>query len=49
MGEHFDRPIPELNPSVRLFERLTIERWQAHLDAVQDRAEVALCTRVERL
>ena len=31
-GEHFDKPMPEPNPSVRLFERLSIDRWQAHLD-----------------
>jgi len=23
MGEHFDKPMPEPNPSVRLFERVT--------------------------
>ncbi|WP_106092986.1 Rieske 2Fe-2S domain-containing protein [Enhygromyxa salina] len=49
MGEHFDRPIPELNPSVRLFERLTIERWQAHLDAPAHAGDAGLCTRVKRL
>jgi phenylpropionate dioxygenase-like ring-hydroxylating dioxygenase large terminal subunit len=49
MGEHFDKPVPEPNPSVRLFERLTIERWQTHLDA-RERGEVeAPCERVKVL
>jgi phenylpropionate dioxygenase-like ring-hydroxylating dioxygenase large terminal subunit len=49
MGEHFDKPMPEPNPSVRLFERLTIERWQAHLDERDAGVEPTLCTRVKRL
>ncbi|HLT37901.1 MAG TPA: aromatic ring-hydroxylating dioxygenase subunit alpha [Enhygromyxa sp.] len=49
MGEHFDKPMPEPNPSVRLFERLTIERWQAHLDARATGAKPSLCTRVKQL
>lgn len=47
MGEHFDKPMPEPNPSVRLFERLTIERWQAHLDAEQRGATIEPCTRTK--
>jgi hypothetical protein len=34
---------------VRLFERLTIERWQTHLDAVAQRVDPLPCTRVKRL
>jgi hypothetical protein len=49
MGEHFDQPMPEPNPSVRLFERLTIERWQAHLDACASGTKPELCTRVKVL
>ena len=49
MGQHFDKPMPEPNPSVRLFERLTIERWQAHLDARASGAKPSLCTRVKHL
>lgn len=49
MGEHFDKPMPEPNPSVRLFERLTIERWQAHLDALASGAKPTLVTRVKQL
>ena len=49
MGEHFDKPMPEPNPSVRLFERLTIERWQAHLDHQAGESDAQLCTRVKRI
>ncbi len=41
--------MPEPNPSVRLFEKLTIERWQAHLDAQATGARPQLCTRIKRL
>jgi phenylpropionate dioxygenase-like ring-hydroxylating dioxygenase large terminal subunit len=30
---HHDMPIPELNPAVQEFQRLTISRWEAHLAA----------------
>lgn len=33
LGEHWDKPMPEPNPSVRLFEKVTIERWQTYLAA----------------
>jgi phenylpropionate dioxygenase-like ring-hydroxylating dioxygenase large terminal subunit len=49
MGEHFDKPMPEPNPSVRLFEKLTIERWQAHLDAQASGSKPILETRIKRL
>lgn len=29
---HFDRPEIELNPAVPMFQRLTVEKWRAHLD-----------------
>jgi phenylpropionate dioxygenase-like ring-hydroxylating dioxygenase large terminal subunit len=49
MGEHFDKPLPEPNPSVRLFERVTIERWQTHLDARERGVAEQPCTRVKWL
>jgi hypothetical protein len=51
MGEHFDKPMPEPNPSVKLFENLTIERWQTHLDTLAEArgAESEVCTRVKVL
>jgi hypothetical protein len=49
MGEHFNKPLPEPNPSVRLFERVTIDRWQAHLDERAQGVAPSLCTRVKRL
>jgi phenylpropionate dioxygenase-like ring-hydroxylating dioxygenase large terminal subunit len=49
MGEHFDKPLPEPNPSVRLFERVTIDRWQAHLDARERGAAERACTRTKWL
>jgi hypothetical protein len=49
MGEHFDKPLPEPNPSVRLFERVTIDRWQAHLDARERGVAEQPCTRVKWL
>lgn len=49
MGEHFDKPMPELNPSVKLFESLTIERWASHLEDVASKRPVEPCTRVKTL
>jgi phenylpropionate dioxygenase-like ring-hydroxylating dioxygenase large terminal subunit len=49
MGEHFDKPMPEPNPSVKLFESLTIERWQAHLDDLGESRTPEVCTRVKTL
>lgn len=31
LAEHFERPIPEPNPSVKLFEKVTIDRWEKQL------------------
>lgn len=49
MGPHFDKPLPEPNPSVRLFERVTIERWQTHLDETERGVTPTPCTRIKRL
>ena len=49
MGEHFDKPMPEPNPSVRLFEKLTIERWQTHLDDQANATKPVVETRLKRL
>ena len=39
---HFDAPIAELNPAVRLFQQLTIRKWEEHLAKQQgDAAEPA--------
>lgn len=49
MGEHFDKPMPEPNPSVKLFENLTIERWATHLDDVAQGRAPTPNTRVKQL
>ena len=36
---HFDRPVPELNPAVGLFQRLTARRWEEHLTGQAGAAE----------
>ena len=41
MTEHFFKPSPEPNHSVRLFDRLTVERWEAWL-ASQEAGDVTL-------
>ena len=28
---HFDRPVPDLNPAVGLFQALTVRKWDEHL------------------
>jgi phenylpropionate dioxygenase-like ring-hydroxylating dioxygenase large terminal subunit len=28
---HHDRPVPDLNPAVALFQQLTVRRWEEHL------------------
>lgn len=48
MGDHFFQPMPEPNPSVRLFERLTIERWETALAEAAGQAP-KLTTRVKKL
>jgi phenylpropionate dioxygenase-like ring-hydroxylating dioxygenase large terminal subunit len=48
MGEHFNAPMPEPNPSVRLFERLSIERWETWLAEKSGQAP-KLTTRVKKL
>jgi len=46
---HWGRPIPEPNPAVRLFEQLTVDRWQAHVDAREGEGAPAVERRVKRL
>ena len=48
MGEHFYAPMPEPNPSVRLFERLAIERWET-ARAEKAGQEPKLTTRIKKL
>ncbi len=53
LREHWRKPYPEPNPSVRLFEKVTIDRWRAHLDQQAGRlsleAAAAPLDRVKRL
>jgi len=41
--------MPEPNPSVKLFESLTIERWTTHLDDLANKRAAEPCTRVKQL
>ena len=41
---HPDAPVIELNPVVGLLHRLTVRRWQAHLEAVGERALAEVAT-----
>ncbi len=47
MADHFHKPVPEPNDSVRLFEKLTVERWDAWLQS-QATGDVALGAPTER-
>ena len=31
LAEHFMKPSPEPNSSVRYFDKLSVQRWEAHL------------------
>ena len=31
---HHDRPVPDLNPAVALFQQLTVRKWEEHLASV---------------
>jgi hypothetical protein len=31
---HHDRPVPDLNPAVSLFQQLTVRKWEEHLASV---------------
>jgi len=53
LEQHWTKPYPEPNPSVRLFEKVTIERWRAHLahsrGAATAEASGAPLDRIKRL